>query len=125
MELLDKQLDLLKLFKTNIIEFLDELIEQFEEEGDLIIFRFFVSEQMPIETLMKRFIEYIYPLRDMIINKNEKFFLENNNIFASSPHDKVIHFKELYMKMNEDDRNILWVWFKAFLTICEKYQAIR
>lgn len=125
MELLDKQLDLLKLFKKNIIEFLDELIEQFEEEGDLIIFRFFVSEQIPIETLMKRFIEYIYPLRDMIINKNEKFFLENNNIFGSSPHDKVIHFKELYMKMNEDDRNILWVWFKAFLTICEKYQAIK
>jgi len=125
MEILEKQLELLKLFKKNIIEFLDELIEQFEEEGDLIIFRFFVSEQIPIETVMKRFMEYIYPLREMIIHRNEKFFLENNNIFGSSPQEKVIHFKELYVKMNEEDRSILWIWFKTFLAICEKYQAIK
>jgi hypothetical protein len=125
MELLEKQLEVLHIFKKNMLEFLDELIEQFEEEGDLIILRFFVSEQIPIEVLMKRFTEFVYPHQKMISEKNEKFFLENNNIFGASPQDKVIHFKELYLKMPEDDRDTLWSWFRAFIGMCEKYQALK
>lgn len=119
---IEKQVELLGLFKKTMLEFLDELIEQFVEEGDLIVLRFFLSEQIPIETLMLQFTKYVYPMRDMIKNRNENFFLERNNIFGSSPQDKIIHFKELYKKMEIDDRATLWSWFDIFIGICEKYK---
>ena len=121
MELVTKQVELLNLFKKNILEFIDELIEQYEEEGDLLVLRFFLSEQLPVETLMMQFIKYVYPHRELIYSKNEAFFLEKDNIFGSSPKDKVIHFKELYQKMSPDNRVTLWEWFHAFMNICEKY----
>lgn len=118
---LDKQIELLHLFKKNMVDFIDELIEQFEEEGDLIVMRFFFSEQLPIEHIMNHFIKYIYPHKDMIHAKNERFFLERDNIFGSSPKEKVIHFKTLYQRMNDDDKKTLWIWFESFISICEKY----
>jgi len=121
---IEKQVELLVLFKKTMIEFLDELIEQFDQEGDLIVLRFFLSEQIPLETIMHQFNSYVYPMKDMIKNRDEKFFLERDNIFGSSPKDKVIHFKELYMKMAKDDRATLWTWFDTFIMICEKYKKI-
>lgn len=121
---IEKQVELLVLFKKTMIEFLDELIEQFDQEGDLIVLRFFLSEQIPLETIMNQFNSYVYPMKDMIKNRDEKFFLERDNIFGSSPKDKVIHFKELYMKMAKDDRVTLWTWFDTFIMICEKYKKL-
>ena len=121
MEHLEKELDLLNIFKKNLLEFLDELIEQFEEEGDLIMLRFFFSEQVPVELIMKQYITFVYPHRQLIRSKNETFFLEKENIFGISPKDKVVHFKTLYLRMAPDDRDTLWSWVQTFLTICEKY----
>jgi len=112
---------LLHLFKTNMVDFIDELIEQFEDEGDLIVMRFFFAEQIPIENMMTHFITYIYPFKEMIHAKNEQFFLERDNIFGSSPKEKVIHFKSLYNKMSEEDKKTLWIWFESFISICDKY----
>lgn len=125
MDALQRELDLLNLFKKNMIEFLDELIEQFEEEGDLIVMRFFLSEQVPLEYLMTQFIHFVYPHRELIRSKNEQFFLEHDNIFGASPKDKVIHFKQLYLKMAPEDRDTLWSWFQMFIQLCEKWQANR
>jgi hypothetical protein len=117
----EKQVELLQLFKKNIIEFLDGLIEQFEEEGDIIIMRFFFTEQIPIETTMLHFIKFIHPYKDMIKQRDEKFFMERENIFGSSPKEKVVHFKELYKKMEYDDKKTLWTWFDLFISLCDKY----
>jgi len=121
MEQLEKELEIANVLKKNMIEFLDELIDQFEEEGDLIVMRFFIHDQIPVDHIMKRFLRYVYPLKDKIKEKDERFFIENNNIFGSSPTDKVIHFKELYVKMSDENRMVLWDWFNCFITICDKY----
>lgn len=124
MDSLKKELELLQLFKNNMIDFLDELIIQFEEEGDLMVFRFFLSEQVPVELLMKQFYKFVMPHQDLIRNKNEQFFLEHDNIFGSSPKDKVVHFKQLYLKMAPEDREILWDWFNTFISICDKWNKL-
>lgn len=121
---IEKQVELLKLFQKNMIEFLDELSDQFEEEGDLVIFRFFISEQIPLETLMDKFITYIHPHKEMIRDRNDKFFLERDNIFGSSPQEKVIHFKKLYLLMSTEDKATLWSWFDVFIQISEKYKRL-
>jgi hypothetical protein len=121
---LEKQVELLVLFKKNMIEFLDELLEQFEDEGDLIVLRFFIEEQIPVEMLMNRFVQYVYPMKVMVKERNEKFFLERDNIFGSSPKDKVIHFKQLFLRFSDDDKATLWTWFDVFISLCEKYMKM-
>ena len=121
---LEKQVELLVLFKKNMIEFLDELLEQFEDEGDLIVLRFFIEEQIPVELLMNRFVQYVYPMKDMVKERNENFFLERDNIFGSSPKDKIIHFKKLFLRFSDDDKETLWSWFDVFISLCEKYIKI-
>lgn len=125
MDQLEKEIEILNLLKKNMIDFIDELITQFEEEGDLIVMRFFMTEQIPVDEIMSRFIKYVYPFKDKICNKDESFFLENDNIFGSSPKDKVIHFKELYLQMPEDDRQTLWAWFSCFIRICDRYRKLK
>lgn len=124
MDLIQKELDLLLLFKKNMIEFLDELITQFEEEGDLIVMRFFLSEQVPVELLMEQFNRIVMPNIELIRKRDEQFFLEHDNIFGASPKDKVLHFKELYLKMQKEDRDTLWDWFHLFVSICEKWKNL-
>ena len=124
MEQLEKEVEILTLLKKNILDFLDELIDQFEEEGDLIIMRFFIAEQISLEMMMTKFITFVYPHKEKIKVRDESFFIENENIFGSSPQDKVIHFKDLYLTMNSDDRSTLWEWFSCFIAICDRYMKL-
>ena len=127
MNKLNEQVEIMVLLKKTMIEFLDEMVNQIEDEceSDLIVMRFFLSEQIPIEELMNKFIKFVLPHKELIITKNERFFLENENIFGSSPKDKVIQFKQVYLKMAPDDKETLWLWFSTFITICEKYISIK
>ena len=38
------EIEILKKFKDTVISFLDELIGQFQEEADLVIFRIFLKD---------------------------------------------------------------------------------
>ena len=106
MNKLNEQVEIMVLLKKTMIEFLDEMVNQIEE-------------------LMNKFIKFVLPHKELIITKNERFFLENENIFGSSPKDKVIQFKQVYLKMAPDDKETLWLWFSTFITICEKYISIK
>ena len=47
---------ILQAFKTNMISFLDELIDQFPTETGLIVARVFLKDQIPVETAMTNFL---------------------------------------------------------------------
>ena len=73
---------LLKEFKSQLIMFFDELIEQFPREGNLLVIRIFLNDQVSKETIIKHFIDNIIPIKDEINKRNEKFFTENENLFG-------------------------------------------
>lgn len=118
---LEQQINIMNAFKENMTDFFDELIEQYPSEEDLLIMRFFLSEQIPMETLLTQFIRHVLPLRQAISKRDESFFLENENIFGTSPKDKVIRFKNLYLGMNKEDRVVLFQWFDSFIAIADQY----
>jgi hypothetical protein len=119
---MERQVEIMCLFKKSLIEFFDDLIEQYPQEADLIMYRFFLSEQIPVEALMTRFIQFVLPHRQKIVARDETFFISNDNIFGSSPKDKVIHFKNLYLGMNQENRETLFQWFDSFLLLVDKYK---
>lgn len=120
------ELEILIEYKKQIVTFLDELISQFPHEGDLIILRLFISNQIPIKDAMDKFIHKINKndgeLRKYVKERNETFFLEHS-VFDYLGKDKISHFKRLWRsdQLDDDDKNIIWNWIDAFIYLGDKY----
>ena len=114
-------------FKKHLIKFMDELIEQLPHEGDLVVGRIFLKDQIPIEDVMNYFIISILPHKEQIQQRDDKFFLENNVLFEKFQKGKVNHFKTLWLsnRLDNDDKDVIWVWFDAFISLTERYQKCK
>ncbi len=119
---------ILKEFKNSIIDFLDELIEQFPEETDLVIGRIFIKDRLPAEGIMSNFIQTLSPHRERILAEDDSFFLENaGSLFGTGHSTRANHLKVIWKssKLQKEDRKIIWSWFKAFLHLADKYVAFK
>lgn len=120
------KIEILNEFKNNLITFFDELIDQFPLEGDLVIVRIFLKDQIPIEDIILIFINNItkddYKFKKMIKERNEVFFLESN-VFDTISKTKSMHFKRLWRSesLDEDDKKIIWKWIDSFVYLSDKY----
>jgi len=116
-------------YKTQLISFLDELISQLPQEGDLIIFRLFISTQIPIKQAMDNFIHKLNTnggeLRKFVKERNESFFLEHN-IFDNIGKDRISHFKKLWRseQLDDEDKRVIWNWIDAFIYLGDKYTKV-
>lgn len=117
--------NILERFKKAYMSFIDELLEQFPNEPDLIIIRVFLEDQVPVSVVADTFVERILPHRGMINNRDEVFFLENNHIFDMVDTGKVIHFKDIWKRLDDDDKDAIWKWFDTLCTIVEAYKKAR
>ena len=113
---------LLAELRSNIVTFLDELIDQFPSEGDLILARIFLKDQVPITDIMNAFITKALPVREKVKARDESFFLENNVLFERLDTGKVSYFKTLWTKLDDENRQIVWRWFDLFISIVDRYQ---
>ena len=99
------EIEILKQFKNSLISFLDELIVQFPEEGDIVIFRIFVKDRIIISSIMNYFVQKILPLKKMVDERDEDFFLNHCSIFEDINNDtqknKVNKFKKLWRVKNK------------------------
>lgn len=120
-----KKLNLIREFRLQLVNFLDELIEQFPYEGDFVIIRIFIKDQVPMADVLGRYIRDLLHIADQVKERNEKFFLENTVLYAgaSVASNKVNHFKELWLsnQLDENDREMIWRWMDLLTTIANTY----
>ena len=121
----EKKLQIMFEFRNQLVTFLDELIEQFPQEGDFVIIRIFIKDQIPVADVIGRFIRDLLPLREQVKAKNQDFFLQNSILYtgASLANDKINHFKNLWLstQLDDKDREIIWKWMDLFIAIAYKY----
>jgi hypothetical protein len=121
------EIEVLREFKNGLISFFDELIDQFPEEGDLVIIRIFLNDQIPIKDVMDIFCLKIntddQKLKKMVKDRNESFFLDHN-IFDALGKDKVNHFKKLWRsgRLDDEDKLVVWRWIDSFIYLSDKYK---
>lgn len=118
---------LLQHLKTQLLVFFDELISIMPSEKDFIVIRFFIKDQVPIADVMHYIIEKLIPLEDFVVRKDDRFFLEHQVLFEElKDHDsKVNYFKTLWQSSTDDDnKEAIWNWFKHFIDIAKRYQAL-
>ena len=123
------EIQVLKCFKDNLLAFFDELIENFPKEGDLIIMRIFINDQIPIKEVMRIFIQRLERdnrrIRMMAENRNDKFFLEHD-IFEEISQGKAKHFKRMWTSeyVTDEDKDTIWCWIERFLQIADRYLKV-
>lgn len=124
------EIEILKQFKNTLISFLDELIGQFPSEGDLVIFRIFIKDRVPIDNILNFFVLRILPHKKMVTERDEDFFLNKCDLFESidnAEKNKVSRFKKLWRSpsLDDDDKRVVWEWFDSFIYLSEKYQKCK
>ncbi len=117
--------DVLSEFKKNITEFIDELIDQFPTEGNMVMARVKILEIWPISSTMKDYIKHILPFKEAINRRDEKFFLEKDELFVKLEPKKVITFKKMWVDMDGDNKIIIFNWFKLFNGLAERYLELK
>lgn len=120
-------LSILERFKDAYVQFIDELLEQFPNEQDLVVVRVFFKDQIPTTVVADAFIEHVLPHKETIKNRNDKFFMENNHIFGMLDSGKVMHFKNLWTSptLEDEDREAIWKWFDMFCILAEAYKKTK
>lgn len=120
-------INILRHYKNTLIEFMDELIDMFPTEEDLVILRFFLNDQVPIEDVVKHTYTHLVPLKPLIQDRNDKFFLDNQVLYQDiNNSNKVNHFKNMWTNPNitTEDREVMWRWFELLVALAEKYHSI-
>jgi hypothetical protein len=127
---MSSEIEILIQLKTQLVNFFDELIEQFPQEPDFIIFRIFLKDQIPITDVMNYILIKLLPLQELVKNKDENFFLNNNVLFEKfdeTKSNKVNHFKKLWLSgsLDKEDKDTIWRWFASFIYLASKYMECK
>ena len=109
--------------KEQVLNLLDDILCICPDESDILLVRIFFENQVDQKILMDGFIEWIYPWKEYIKERNEKYFEENEHIFGPLPSDKVKYFKIKYTDgtFNAEDKHVIWDYFDVFISLIEKY----
>jgi hypothetical protein len=115
---------ILQEFKKALISFFDELIEQFPEEGDLVVIRILLKDRLPINDIMTYFIGNVLPEKNPIKERDPKFWTESNALFGLLGQERASNLKKLWKspKLDKDDREVMWKWVDSFIIMVDKYQ---
>ena len=73
-----EKLYLMNEFRDQLVNFLDEIIDQFPTECDFVLIRMFIKDQVPVCDVMGQFIRDILPLHDHVKKRNDSFFINNS-----------------------------------------------
>lgn len=117
------RLELLSIFKQKGIDFLTQLIEIFPEQTVLITYRMLFENHLPIEMVLLNLGERLSLYQDKIKNRDETFFLSNEEIFAGAKNTEVLMWKDVWKssRLDANDRVSIWQWVNLFLDLSLLY----
>ena len=112
---------------TQIDNFINELCTIFQNNGEILVFRekYNLVRNVNSNLVIEYFITYIYPFKKNIMNKEEDFFLQGGG--QEELKDKSglkfrDNIKTLWInKLSDENKEIIWKYFKIFILLCEKY----
>ena len=110
-------------FNKTVDKFLDELQTILPEEKDIIIFQSQVGLATMIDPskVLTSFIKYVFPHKEHIIKKNEKFFLGDGISVKQDYMSDAIHLTELWKnKLSVENKEIVWKYFQVMVLLAEK-----
>lgn len=119
-----EQLKTLTSLQNSLVTFFDELIDMFPNEAEFVTIRIMIKDRIPITQVADFFCNKILPERELIKNRDDRFFTEREGIFSMGPM-KSNNFKNLWVsdKLGKDDRQTIWKWLDVFVFLADKYTS--
>ena len=122
---MDKQIYQTK-FKNNLVQFMDELIEQYPTYPTLVMVRIIIKDQISANDIICKFVKEILPYSSFITLKNELIFSDLNVIYKScfgiKKEKEIRNLKKLWKGSDKDNKKIIWKWFEHFLSMSKRYK---
>lgn len=115
---------ILNTFKSNLLDFFDELMQLAPQEKDLVVIKFMLNDRIPITQVMDYFVTRIIPIKASIAERDSRVFAD---IFGMLPQDQAKNLSNLWYsnQLEKDDRETIWKWIDGFLKIAERYEKTR
>lgn len=110
-----------------ITNFINELNSTFPENKDLMIFKekYEMLKSINSQLILDYFIQFIYPHKKRIVSQDETFFLEGGGqeeLKDKNGLNMRDNLKDLWTnKMSEENKVVVWKYFKTFILLIEKY----
>lgn len=110
-----------------INNFIEEIYELFPNHKDVILFKekFSLLKSVNSQLIVDYFIKFVYPFKDSIVKEDEIFFIEGGGQDELKDKNGLNirdNLKDLWENhMSEDNKKIVWKYFKTFVLLCEKY----
>ena len=134
-------------FNNQIENLLNDLLKIFPLNMEIKLFKekFLLVKGTNPQIILLVFLKYIYPYKAKIVANDEAFFLsddltkeilnneelkkemkEQGKTIGENVDDeyiltKALGLKELWTKMNQEQHDTLWTYFKVLIVLCERY----
>lgn len=120
------EIEILGKFKSNLIDFLEELDEIVPDDPDLITLRIFVNDQIPTQDLVKSFVQNLYQHKDRVAARDANFFLNKKDLFAKVKPETLEKFKRIWRSktLDDADRQAIWSWADLFYKLGDEYVKV-
>lgn len=110
---------ILNSFKMQLLNFLDELISQYPSQSEFVVMRIFVKDQIPIQSLVDKFIKNILPHENLVKTRNDSLFKIAQLVEYPTKPD---FFRDFWFSniLQDDDKEIIWKWMDVFILLVKK-----
>ena len=127
---MDASVQAVHTFHKNLVSFFDELIDMFPEEGDFVLYRIMVKDQVPITEVIRHISEYLLPEKEAV-KEAIKHAVEDGNVapFNQRINDmfaklggtsKTTNYKKMFDEMDDESKIAIWKWLQLFIHLLEK-----
>jgi len=110
---------------TTFNEILESLLVQLKSViGGKYHRKFSIATKLNSGIALERFLVYALPVRDHILNRNEKFFTEEDHSNTIEDKDdliEIMNLKDIFEKLDDKSKDNVWDIFQALLVLGEDY----
>ena len=116
-----------QIFLQQLDNFINELCKLFSTNNEILLLRekYNLLKSANSKLVIEYFIKFVYPFKQKIMSQDESFFLEGggqDDIKDNSGLKFRDNIKNLWVsEMSDDNKDIIWKYFKIFIVLCEKY----
>jgi hypothetical protein len=113
-----------KRFNKQVTNFLNDLHKILPSQKDIAVYQTQLEtvKMMNSQLLLQSFIQFVYPYKKQIMEKDEQFFLKDGNVQVEEDDlSKAIHLRDLWQnKLRKENKDIVWKYFQVMVVLAEK-----
>lgn len=110
-------------FNKLVDNFLRDLQSILPDETEIAVLKsqIAVATMWSENKILKSFIDYVYPYKEHIMEKNEEFFLGDDISEKKDYLSEALHMAELWQnKLSDDNKDVVWKYFQVMVVLAEK-----